>query len=205
MAPFEALYRRRCRIPLCWFQEGEYVLTGPEIVQQTTEKVKLIQARMRASQNRQKSYADQRRRPLEFVAGDHVFLRVTPTTGVGRAIRARKLSPKYLGPYQILRRIGPVAYEIVMPPQLANLHPVFHVSQLRKYVSDSSHILEVENVQVREDLSVEVQPVRIEESQNKQLRGRTVKLVKVIWDGRIGDSTWELEDEMKEAYPHLFL
>ncbi|XP_052723872.1 uncharacterized protein LOC128193803 [Vigna angularis] len=182
MAPFEALYGRRCRTPLCWFQEGEYVLMGPEIVQQTTEKVKLIQARMRASQNRQKSYADQRRRPLEFVVGDHVFLRVTPTIGVGRAIRAKKLSPKYLGPYQILRRIGP----------------------LRKYVSDSSHVLEVENVQVREDLSVEVQPVRIEESQNKQLRGRTVRLIKVIWNGRIGDSTWELEDEMRETYPYLF-
>ncbi|XP_052734192.1 uncharacterized protein LOC128196721 [Vigna angularis] len=204
MAPFEALYGRRCRTPLCWFQDGEAILTGPEIVQQTTEKVKLIQERMRASQNRQKSYADRRRRPLEFAVGDHVVLRVTPTTGVGRAIRVRKLSPKYLGPYQILRRLGSVAYEIAMPPQLANLHPVFHVSQLRKYVSDSSHILEAENVQVREDLSVEVQPVRIEESQNKQLRGRTVKLVKVIWNGRIGDSTWELEDEMRETYPHLF-
>ncbi|XP_017420250.2 uncharacterized protein LOC108330267 [Vigna angularis] len=159
---------------------------------------------MKASQSRQKSYADRRRKPLEFAAGDHVFLRVTPTTGVGRVIRARKLSPRYLGPYQILKCIGSVAYEVVMPPQLANLHPVFHFSQLRKYVSDSSHVLEAEDVQVKEDLSVEVQPVRVEESQTKQPRGKTVKLVKVVWDARTGDFTWELEDKMKESYPHLF-
>ncbi|XP_014517262.1 uncharacterized protein LOC106774738 [Vigna radiata var. radiata] len=111
---------------------------------------------MRASQSRQKSYAEQRPKALEFAVGDPVFLRVTPTTGVGRAIRARKLFPRYLGPYQILRRIGSVAYEIVMSPQLANLHPVFHVSQLRKYVPDPSHVLEAEDVQIRGDLSVEV-------------------------------------------------
>ena len=81
---------------------------------------------------------------MEFAAGDHVFLRVTQTTGVGRAFRSKKFSPKFLGPYQITRRIGPVAYEIVLPPQLANLHPVFHVSQLRKYVLDPTHVLEAE-------------------------------------------------------------
>ena len=89
---------------------------GPELLQQTIEKVKLIQERMKTSQSRQKSYADQRKRPLEFSIGDHVFLKVTPTTGVGRTIRSRKLSPKYIGPYQILNRVGPVAYEIAMPP-----------------------------------------------------------------------------------------
>ena len=87
----------------------------------------MVRDRMLASQSRQKAYADRKRRPLEFAAGDHVFLRVTRTTGVGRALRSRKLSPKFLGPYQITRRIGPVAYEIALPPQLANLHPVFHV------------------------------------------------------------------------------
>jgi len=92
------------------------VVVGPELLRQTTEKVKLIQERMKASQSRQKSYADQRRRPLEFAPGDHVFLRITPTTSAGKAIRSRKLSPKFIGPYQILRRIGPVAYEIALPP-----------------------------------------------------------------------------------------
>jgi len=134
-------------------------MVGPELLRQTTEKVKLIQERMRASQSRQKSYVDQRRRPLEFEPGDHVFLRITPTTGVGRAIRSKKLSPKFIGPYQILRRIGPMAYEIALPLPLANLHSVFHVSQLRKYVPDPSHVLEMEDLHIRGDLTVEVQPI----------------------------------------------
>ncbi|XP_014496222.1 uncharacterized protein LOC106757886 [Vigna radiata var. radiata] len=159
---------------------------------------------MRASQSRQKSYTDKKRRPLEFEAGDHVFLRVTHTTGVGKAIRAKKISPRYLGPYQISRRIGLVAYEIAMPPQLANLHTVFHVSQLRKYVPDPSHVLVIEDVQVQEDLSVEMQPIRVEEELTKRPEGKVTRLVKVIWDSRTGDSTWELEEEMKKSCPHLF-
>jgi len=122
---------------------------------------------MKSSQSRQKSYADQRRKPLEFAVGDHVFMRVNPTKGVGRTIKSRKLSPKFVGPYQILRKIGPVAYEIALPPQLANLHNVFHVSQLRKYVSDSSHVLEMDEVHIRDNLSFEAQPVRIEDRQIK--------------------------------------
>ena len=116
MAPYEALYGKRCRTPLCWYQDGEAVLVGPELLEQTTEKVRMVRNRMQASQSRQKAYTDRRRRPLEFAAGDHVFLRVTRTTGVGRALRSRKLSPKFLGPYQIMRRIVSVAYEIALPP-----------------------------------------------------------------------------------------
>ena len=92
------------------------MLVGPELLEQTIEKVRMVRNRMQASQSRQKAYADRRRRPLEFVVSDHVFLRVTRTTGVGRALRSRKLSPKFLGLYQIMRRIGPVAYEITLPP-----------------------------------------------------------------------------------------
>jgi len=141
---------------------------------------------------------------LEFAAGDHVFLRVTRTTGVGRALRSKKLSPKFLGPYQITRRIGPVAYEIALPPQLANLHPMFHVSQLRKYVFDPAHVLEAEDIQIREDLTVEVPPIALEDSKVEERRGKIVSLVKVIWDRRTGDSTWELEDDMRKSRPHLF-
>ena len=204
MAPYEALYGRRCRTPLCWYQDGESVVVGPELLRQTTEKVKLIQERMKASQSRQKSYADQRRRPLEFESGDHVFLRITPTTGVGRAIRQKKLSPRFIGPYQILRRIGPVAYEIALPPPLTNLHSVFHVSQLRKYVPDPSHVLEMEDLQIRGDLTVEVQPVGLGDVQLRQLKGKSIRLVQVIWDRRTGDFTWELEDNVRKSYPHLF-
>ena len=97
-----------------------------------------------------------------------------------------------------------MAYEIALPPQLANLHPVFHVSQLRKYVFDPSHVLEVEDVQVREDLRVVVQPVALGDRQVKERKGRATSLVKVIWDRRTGDSTWELEEDIRSSYPHLF-
>ena len=116
MALYEALYGRKCRTPLCWYQDGKEVLVGPKLLEQSTEKVRLVRNRMQASQSRQKVYANRRRRPLEFAIEDHVFLRVTRTTGVGRALRSRKLSPKFLGPYPISRRIGLVAYEIALPP-----------------------------------------------------------------------------------------
>jgi len=116
-------------------------------------------------------------------------LRVTLTTGVGRVIRSRKLSPKFIGPYQILRRIGLVAYEVTLPPQLANLHRVFHVSQLRKYVLDPSHVLEAEELQIRGYLSVEAQPVGLGDIQIRQLKGKSINLVQVIWDKRTDDST----------------
>ena len=204
IAPYEALYGRRCRTPLCWYQDGELVVVGPELLRQTTEKVKLIQERMKASQSRQKSYADQRRRPLEFEPGDHVFLRITPTTGVGRAICQKKLSHRFVGPYQILRIIGPVAYEIALPPPLANLHPVFHVSQFRKYVTDPSYVLEMEDLQIRGDLTVKVQPVGLGDVQMRQLRGKSISLVQVVWDKRTGDFTWELEDDVRKSHPHLY-
>ncbi|XP_014521832.1 uncharacterized protein LOC106778387 [Vigna radiata var. radiata] len=159
---------------------------------------------MRATQSRQKSYADKRRRPLEFEEGDHVFLRVTPTTGVGRAIRTRKLTPKFFGPYEILRRIGPVAYELALPPSLANLHNVFHVSQLRKYVSDPVHVLEVDDIQVKEDLSLVVGPVRVLVVQTKRLRGKDVRTVKILWNESTHEMTWELQKYMKKEYPQLF-
>ena len=97
-----------------------------------------------------------------------------------------------------------MAYEVALPPQLANLHPVFHVSQLRKYVFDPSHVLEAEDVEVKENLQVVVQPVAIEDRKVKERKGRATSLVKVIWDQRTGDSTWELEEDMRSSYPHLF-
>jgi len=163
MAPFEALYGRRCRTPLCWNQDGESLVLGPEFLQ-SFEKVKAIEERMRATQSRHKSYIDKRRRPLEFEVGAHVFLRVTPTKGIGRAIKSRKLTLRFVGPYQILRRIGVAPYKIALPPHLANLHNVFHVSQLKKYITDPSHVLESDDIQIREDLTVNTEPVRILDS-----------------------------------------
>ncbi|PNX89858.1 retrotransposon-related protein [Trifolium pratense] len=186
------------------YHDGESTLVGPELVQQTTEKVRLIQERMKTAQSRQRSYADQRRRLLEFQEGDHVFLRVIPTTGVGRALKSKKLTPKFIGPYQILKRVGPVAYEIALPPKLSNLYSVFHVSQLRRYMSDPSHIIAPDDIQLKENLSFEVPPISIGEKSTKLLRGREIPLVKVIWNPKTGDATWEREDQMKKLYPNLF-
>ncbi len=104
MFPYEALYGRKCRSPLCWFEEGEVQLLGPEVVQQTTRKIKDIREKLKIAQDRQKSYADRKRKPLGFNEGEHVFLKLSPTTGVGRTMRVKKLSPRFLGPFQILRR-----------------------------------------------------------------------------------------------------
>ena len=205
MAPYEALYGRKCRSPLCWYEVGERNLLGPELVQETTEKIRVIQEKIRIAQSRQKSYADKRRRPLEFEEGDHVFLRVSPMTGIGRAIRAKKLNPRFIGPFQILKRIGLVAYHIALPPHLSNLHPVFHVSQLRKYVPDLSHIIEVESVQLRADLTFQAKPAKIIDRSVKSLRNKTISLVKVLWDGQLHEeSTRELEEDLRKLHPDLF-
>ena len=205
MAPYEALYGRKCQTPLCWYKDGENMIVGPEMVQQTTAKVRKIKEKMKTSQDRQKSYADKRRRLLEFEQGDHVFLRVTPTTGVGRALKSKKLTPKFIGPYQISARIGPVAYRIALPPILSNIHDVFHVSQLRKYLADPSHVIEPDAIQLKDNLSFEVPPVRIDDRKIKRLRTKDVSLVKVIWNPITGDATWELESKMREQHPELFI
>ncbi|XP_058752703.1 uncharacterized protein LOC131625886 [Vicia villosa] len=160
---------------------------------------------MKASQSRQKSYQDKRRRTFEFQEGDNLFLKVTPTTGVGRALKSRKLTPRFIGRYQITKRIGEVAYRIALPPMLENFHDVFNVSQLRKYIADPSHVIQVDDVQVKDNLTVETLPVRIEDRKLKQLRGKKISLVRVAWGGAAsGNVTWELESKMKDSYPELF-
>jgi hypothetical protein len=160
---------------------------------------------MKASQSRQKSYYDKKRKHVEFQEGDHVFLRVTSTTGVGRALKSKKLTSKFIGPYQISERIGKVAYRIALPVTLSNLHDVFHVSQLRKYVSDPSHVIESDDIQVKDNLTIETIPLRIEGREVKKLRNKEIASVKVIWGGPAGENaTWELESKMKSSYPDLF-
>ena len=99
----------------------------------------MIQEKMKASRSRHKSYHEKQRKPLEFLKGKHVFFKVTPTTGVGRALKSKKLTSRYIGPYQTTKRVGEVAYQIALPPSFLNLHNVFHLSQLRKYVPNPSH------------------------------------------------------------------
>ncbi|XP_057452569.1 uncharacterized protein LOC130744397 [Lotus japonicus] len=160
---------------------------------------------MRISQSHQKSYAENMRKELEFQAGDHVFLRVTSMTGVGRAIKSKKLTPKFIGSYQITERVGPVAYRIVLPPFLSNIHDVLHVSQLRKYMADDSHVLEPDDIQLKDDLTMVMPPIKIVDRSTKCLRNKEVSLVKVVWNQTTGDATWELEDKMRASHPDLFV
>jgi len=205
MAPFEALYGRKCRSPLCWTELNERSLIGPEIVDQTSKQIERIRQNLLRAQSRQKSYANRRRRPLEFEVGDHVFLKVSPVTGIGRSMKARKLSPKYLGPFEILARIGPVAYRLALPPNLSHIHDVFHVSQLKKYQPDPSHVIEYENIALQDNLSFVVFPERIIDEKTKQLRKKAIPMVKVVWKGLSPEeATWEMEADMKQKYPHLF-
>ena len=205
MAPYEALYGRKCRSPVHWDEVGERKILGPEIVQQTCEVIEKIRKRMKVAQSRQKSYADNRRKDLEFKVGEKVFLKVAPMKGVMRFGKKGKLSPRFIGPFEILERIGDVAYRLALPPSLSGVHNVFHVSMLRKYVSNSSHVLSYEPLQLRDDLTYEEVPIRILDNKEQILRTKKIDLVKVLWRNHaVEEATWEREEEMRSKYPHLF-
>ncbi|KAL4025982.1 hypothetical protein IC575_014388 [Cucumis melo] len=205
MAPFEALYGKCCRSPVCWGEVGEQRLMCPELVQSTNEAIQKIRSRMHTAQSRQKSYADVRRKDLEFEVGDKVFLKVAPMRGVLRFERRGKLSPRFVGPFEILERIGPVVYRLALPPSLSTVHDVFHVSMLRKYVPDPSHVVDYEPLEIDENLSYVEQPVEVLAREMKTLRNKEIPLVKVLWrNHRVEEATWEREDDMRSRYPDLF-
>ena len=204
-SPFEALYGRRCRTPLCWFQVGEGQMTGPEMVLDTIEKVKTIRERLQVAKSRQKSYADRRRKPLEFTVGDRVMLKVSPWKGTIRFGKRGKLSPRFIGPFVITQRIGKVAYKLELPEALGGIHPVFHVSQLRKCLSDENLQMPLDEIQVDQRLNFVEEPTEIVERQIKKLRHKRIPIVKVRWNARRGSEfTWEPEDAMRRKYPQLF-
>ncbi|GKA12147.1 putative reverse transcriptase domain-containing protein [Tanacetum coccineum] len=140
-APFEALYGRKCRSPVCWSEVGESQLTGPELVRETTEMIVQIKNRLITARSRQKSYADVRRKPMEFNVGDMVMLKVSPWKGVIRFGKRGKLSPRYVGPFKIIERIGPVAYRLELPEKLHGIHNTFHVSNLKKCLADEEWVI----------------------------------------------------------------
>jgi hypothetical protein len=180
-------------------------ILGPEIIQRTCEKVDLIRERLRTAQSRQKSYADKRRKDLEFEVGDMVFLRVAPMKGVMRFGKKGKLSPRFVGPFEILEKIGPVAYRLALPPALSGIHNVFHVSMLRKYIPEPSHVLSYDQLQIKDDLSYEEVPIEILDRKEHMLRTKSIPLVKVLWRNHaLKEASWEREDIMQSRYPDLF-
>nr|GEW03702.1 hypothetical protein [Tanacetum cinerariifolium] len=174
-APFEALYGRKCRSPICWTEVGEAQILDPELIQETTEKIVQIKQRMQAARDQQKSYADLKRKEMKFQVGDKVMLKVSPWKGVVRFGKWRKLNPMYVGPFKVLEKIGKVANKLELPKELSRVHNTFH------------------------------EPVKIMDHEVKRLKRSRIPLVKVRWNFKRGpEFTWEREDQFRKKYPHLF-
>jgi hypothetical protein len=204
MAPFEVIYGRRCQTPLSWSETGERQIFGPDLVVEAEDKVKVIQANLRIAQSRQKSYADKRRKPLQFQAGDFVYLRVSPTKGVQRFGIKGKLAPRYVGPFEILKVCGPVAYKICLPSQLAAIHDVFHISQLKKCIKVPTKIVETSAIAIEPDLSYTEQAIQILDTKERITKRRTVKMYKILWDHHTDEeATWETESYLQQNFPNF--
>ncbi|GJV05171.1 putative reverse transcriptase domain-containing protein [Tanacetum coccineum] len=176
-APYEALYGRKCRSPVCWAEVGEAQLTGPEMIQETTEKIVLIKQRIQAAQDRQKSYADLKRKPMEFEVGDRVMLKVSPWKGVVRFGKRGKLNPRYVRPFKVLAKVGKVAYKLELPQELSRVHHTFHMSNLKKCYADEPLVMPLEGIHIDDKLHLE-RPCP--------------------------EFTWEREDFVQTKYPQLF-
>ncbi|KAL0282322.1 UNVERIFIED_CONTAM: Transposon Ty3-G Gag-Pol polyprotein [Sesamum angustifolium] len=180
-------------------------LEGPELVQQTEDKMQTVKKCLKAAQDRQKNYADKHRREMEYEVGEKVFQKVSPWRGILRFGKQGKLSPKYIGPYEILKRVGPLAYRLALPVELSQIHDVFHVSMLRRYRSDPSHILHELEIAVSEGLTYVEEPIEILDRSIKKLRNKEMPMVKVRWSHHSPrEATWEVEENMREKYPYLF-
>ncbi|GJS65245.1 putative reverse transcriptase domain-containing protein [Tanacetum coccineum] len=204
-APFEALYGRKCRSPVCWAEVGEVQLTGPEIVQETTEKIIQVKQRMQAARDRQKSYADLKRKPMEFEVGDKVMLKVSPWKGVVRFGKRGKLNPRFVGPFKVIKRVGDVAYKLELPEELSRVHNTFHVSNLKKCHADEPLAVPLDGLHFDDKLQFVEEPIEITDCEVKRLRRSRIPLVKVRWNSKRGpEFTWEREDQFRKKYPHLF-
>ncbi|GJU83088.1 putative reverse transcriptase domain-containing protein [Tanacetum coccineum] len=204
-APFEALYGRKCRSPVCWTEVGEAQILGPELIQETTKKIVQIKQRMEAARDRQKSYANLKRKPMDFQVGDNVMLKVLPWKGVVRFGKRGKLNPRYVGPFKVIEKVGDVAYKLELPEELSRIHNTFHVSNLKKCYADEPLAVLLDGLHFDDKLQFVEEPVEIMDREVKQLKRSHIPLVKVRWNSKRGlEFTWEREDQFQKKYPHLF-
>ncbi|GKA14125.1 putative reverse transcriptase domain-containing protein [Tanacetum coccineum] len=178
-APFKALYGQKCRSPVCWAEVGQLQLTGPEMVQEKTEKVIQIKQRMQAAHDRQKSYVGLKRKPMEFQVEDRVMLKVSPWKGVVCFGKRGKLNPRYVGPFKVLEKVRTVAYKLELSQELSRVHNTFHVSNLKKYYSDEPLAVLLEGLHVDDKLRFMEEPVEIMDREVKRLKQSRIPIVKV--------------------------
>ncbi|SPT17720.1 unnamed protein product [Triticum aestivum] len=180
-APFKILYGRKCRTPLNWSETGERQLLGNDLITEAKEICKVIRDNLKAAQSRQKSYYDSKHRDVAFEIGDHVYLRVSPMKGTRRFGIKGKLAPRYVGPFKIVGKRGDLAYQLELPSNFANVHDVFHVSQLRKWFKTPERTINFEEIDLQEDLSYHEHPVAILEETGRKTRNKSIKFLKVKW------------------------
>ncbi|GJS05185.1 hypothetical protein Tco_0321693 [Tanacetum coccineum] len=180
-------------------------LIGPELVPETTDKVVVIKEKLKAARDRQKRYADHRRKPLEFDVRDRVLLKVSPWKGVIRFGKKGKLAPRYVGPFEILERISPVASRLKLPEELNSVHDTFHVLNLKKCLTDANLHVPLDEINIDKTLCFVEKPVEIIDRDVKSLKRSKIPIVKVHWNSKCGlEFMWECEDQMKAKYPRLF-
>ncbi|GJR11205.1 putative PIF1 DNA helicase/replication protein A1-like protein [Tanacetum coccineum] len=184
---------------------GDSQLTGPEIIHETTKKIVKIKSRIQAARDRQKSYANVRRKPLEFQVGDKVMLKLSPWKGVIRFGKRGKQNQRYIGPFKIIDKVGTVAYRLELLEQLSRVHSTFHVSNLKKCLADEPLAIPLDEIQIDDKLHFIEEPVEIMDREVKRLKQSRISIVKVRWNSMRGpEFTWEREDQMQKKYPHLF-
>jgi hypothetical protein len=194
-----------CRTPLNWSETGERSLVGPDIVQQAEEQVRIVREHLKSAQSHQKSNYDRKHQEMVYQPGEQAYLRVTPLKGTHRFGIKDKLAPRYIGPFRILARRVEVAYQLQLPPNLPQVHDVFHVSQLRRCFKDPIRAVDHAVLELREDLSYPEYPIRILDQAERQTRQKSIKFLKVQWSNHSEDeATWEREDRLREEYPAFF-
>nr|GEV65222.1 hypothetical protein [Tanacetum cinerariifolium] len=205
MPPYEMLYGRKCRTPVCWDEVGSRELASTDVVLATTEKIEIIRERLKEVQDRWKSYANRRRIPIKFNVGDFIMLKVSPWKGVMRFKNKGKLSPRFIRPFKILKRVGEVAYVLELTEEMKGIHNTFHVSYLRECLADESNVIALDEVEISPELNFQEEQVAILGRKSRQLRNKEILLVKVEWKHQKGKSIiWEPEEKMRIRYPQLF-
>jgi hypothetical protein len=188
-----------------WSEVGERQFFGPAVIKDTEEQVAKVRENLKIAQTRQKSYADKRRRDLSFRVGDYVYLKVSPLRGTKRFHIKGKLAPRFVGPYKILKRIGKLAYKLKLPANLVGVHPVFHVSQLRKCLQVPEEQVHTEALDLQDTLEYLEHPIKILDRDVKETRRTTIPMCKVQWSNHTErEATWEKEEELRKQHPHLF-